>query len=158
MQKVFNCYEDPGHSWVKVPRKLINELKVQVSTFSYQKGDSVYLEEDDDLSNFVIAFQAKYGVKPTFRTSWTNKQSKIRSYDAYRSDTDPKEGSSEVSLPPTPQQKYAATVSDLTEAVLEPIGIRYCDIDLAVRRKIEAGISKIVSDLEENSLKGDLDV
>ena len=73
-------YQDPGHGWVKVPRKLLTELGVadKVSSFSYQRGDFVYLEEDCD-ADLVLRLipDAKLILKNA------NRSSKIRSYDSY---------------------------------------------------------------------------
>ena len=47
-------YSDPGHGWLRVPKKILVELGIQdkISSFSYMKGQYVYLEEDADLSLF----------------------------------------------------------------------------------------------------------
>lgn len=79
-----NIYSDPGHAWCKVPRKLLAKLGIadQITTYSYQRNDSVYLEEDCDLGTFIVALN-KAGVSVAFREFNTNKQSKIRSYNHY---------------------------------------------------------------------------
>ena len=81
-----NIYADPGHAWCRVPRALLVKLDIadKVSTYSYQRGDSVYLEEDCDLSLLIQALKAK-GKTVEFKEFHTNKRSKIRSYDYYRS-------------------------------------------------------------------------
>lgn len=86
MQKVFNVYNDPGHGWGRVPRALLAELGIEdeISSYSYQRGQYVYLEEDCDLSKFMIAFYGRHGMRPQFKDSHTNRDSKIRSYDRYR--------------------------------------------------------------------------
>ena len=45
-------YNDPSHAWGKVKRKVLDNLGLaqQVSSYSYQYKDNVYLEEDADLS------------------------------------------------------------------------------------------------------------
>jgi len=45
-------YTDSGHGWVKTPKKLLIDLEIinNISHYSYQKNDFVYLEEDCDLS------------------------------------------------------------------------------------------------------------
>ena len=57
MNKVLKIkvYSDPGHAWGAVKRKVIDELGLTntITGYSYQKGGTVYLEEDCDLSNFV---------------------------------------------------------------------------------------------------------
>ena len=46
----FHFYADPGHGWAKVKRSLLKELGIEdkISSYSYQKGEFVYLEEDCD--------------------------------------------------------------------------------------------------------------
>lgn len=86
-KKVFKSYSDPGHGWAAVKRKLLVELGIdkEITHFSFQRGQTVYLEEDCDLSLFVKAFTAKHGEAPQFvEGSYTNNQSPVRSYDRYR--------------------------------------------------------------------------
>ncbi len=79
-----NVYADPGHAWCKVPRVLLEKLGLidKISTYSYQRKDSVYLEEDCDLSTLIGTLKDK-GVTVKFKEFHTNKQSKIRSYNHY---------------------------------------------------------------------------
>lgn len=83
----FTIYSDPGHGWVKVPRKLLNKLGIadQITAFSYQRGEHVYLEEDCDAYTFVKAYKAQIAPVPIFQEKFTNKSSKIRSYPSYQS-------------------------------------------------------------------------
>ena len=78
-------FTDPGHGWVKVPRKLLERLSIadQISRYSYSRGDSVYLEEDCDASLFFNAYKDKYGVDPKHDYRHTNNRSPIRNYDSY---------------------------------------------------------------------------
>jgi hypothetical protein len=82
--RTFNFYVDPGHGWVKVPKKLLKKLEIdeKITAYSYMRNDQAYLEEDLDLSTFIKAMQAK-GYKVAFKDFHTNKTSKIRNYDAY---------------------------------------------------------------------------
>ena len=59
-----NFYQDPGHGWVRVSKKLIRELKIktEISSSSYVKHPYVYLEEDGDLAVFLRAME-KIGKK-----------------------------------------------------------------------------------------------
>ena len=78
--EVFEFYEDESHGWLEVPKSLLKELGIsdQISSYSYQKGDMAYLEEDADMSLFVntygsggeIGYDSKDG-------------SKIRQYSSY---------------------------------------------------------------------------
>jgi len=82
---MFKAYSDPGHAWVAVKIKLLEDLGIadKISHFSFVKGNTAYLEEDSDLNIFVNAYVAKNGAKPEFDESHTNGQSRIRSYERY---------------------------------------------------------------------------
>lgn len=82
--KKYNVYADPGHAWAKVKFSEIVKLGIhdKISQYSYVRGDSVYLEEDSDLSVFVDAL-LKIGIKPYWVQHHTDKSSKIRSYMHY---------------------------------------------------------------------------
>lgn len=86
MAKIYDFYADSGHGWLKVPRAEVEQLGIlnKISHFSYQRGEYVYLEEDCDASAFVMALNAK-GIKFASRGHHTNRQSKIRSYQQFRS-------------------------------------------------------------------------
>ena len=47
-------YSDSRHGWLAVKRKLLHDLGIanQITVFSYQRGDTVYLEEDCDATLF----------------------------------------------------------------------------------------------------------
>ncbi len=80
----FDFYADPGHGWVKVPKKLLKTLVIEkdISTFSYMKGVNAYLEEDGDLKKFLDAMKIA-GKIVEFREHHTDKSSKIRNYRTY---------------------------------------------------------------------------
>jgi len=88
--KNWTFYADPGHGWLKVARKDIAAAGVAeaITSFSYQRGDYVYLEEDCDMSTFLSAVnKAGYDwseIKDRIKTQHTNKTSKIRGYERYR--------------------------------------------------------------------------
>ena len=52
---------DPGHGWIEVSRAEINRLCIedQISNYSYQHADMVYLEEDCDATVFIRAKEAR---------------------------------------------------------------------------------------------------
>lgn len=81
--KTFTVYNDPGHGWVKVPRKLLTSLEIldKISSCSYQRGNYVYLEEDRDAPLFVNTIGQ---ANAKFVNKFSNKQSKIRSYDCFQ--------------------------------------------------------------------------
>lgn len=85
MPAVFTHYTDPGHGWIAVKRDHLRILGVAVSRCSFQRGQTVYLEEDRDWHVFRLAFIKRYGMTPGIVTKFTtgDKRSPIRSYDAY---------------------------------------------------------------------------
>lgn len=78
-------YNDPGHAWGAVKRQMLVDLGIadKISTFSYQKGNTVYLEEDCDLSLLIGALKAR-GVAVEWDERHTDRRSPIRGYDYYR--------------------------------------------------------------------------
>jgi hypothetical protein len=85
-------YSDGGHSWFKVPRKLLTELNIEekISSFSYQLGDFVYLEEDCDIAIFFKAYLKTDTLSWEMMTSvaditekHTNNSSRIRNYPRF---------------------------------------------------------------------------
>lgn len=86
--KTFKYYQDAGHGWVAVKRQLLHDLGIadKISPYSYQKGKTVYLEEDCDASTFFNAYILKYG-KDSYYTKTTDNRwpdrSPIRSYENY---------------------------------------------------------------------------
>jgi hypothetical protein len=60
MKTEFYYYTDPGHGWLEVPRDLLHDLGIadDISRYSYQRLDKVFLEEDCDLSLFTRAMGA----------------------------------------------------------------------------------------------------
>ena len=73
-------YNDPGHAWGKVKKSTANDFAVIPSTYSYQRGDFYYLEEDCDLTKFIKRVRSA-GHEVSFNEKQTNKRSKIRSYE-----------------------------------------------------------------------------
>ena len=87
MSKEFKVkfYSDPGHGWGAVKRKVLFDLGIadKISHFSYQKGDTVYLEEDCDLSTLVTTLANK-GTVIKYVEKHTDNRSPIRSYECFR--------------------------------------------------------------------------
>lgn len=81
----FKFYTDPGHGWGAVKRKMLIDLGIadRISHFSYQKGDTVYLEEDCDLPVLTTALSAK-GIWIEHVGKHTDRRSPIRSYESFR--------------------------------------------------------------------------
>lgn len=55
--KIYVYHLDPGHGWLAVKRKELEDLGIasKITSCSYQKGKTVYLEEDCDMSLFLQA-------------------------------------------------------------------------------------------------------
>ena len=77
--ETFTHYTDPSHGWVEVPRALLHELGIadKITSYSYQRGEDVFLEEDCDLSTFDRAmtkagrpFELIEVYEPRHRESW----------------------------------------------------------------------------------------
>ena len=68
MNHTYRFYDDPGHAWLEVPRGHLDQLGIanQISTYSYQHGLMVYLEEDRDAGVFMDAARAA-GMDVTFK-------------------------------------------------------------------------------------------
>jgi hypothetical protein len=78
-------FADPGHAWARIAKSKLVTLGIadKISTYSYQKGENAFLEEDCDLTVLVNALRQR-GYEVKFNESHTNRQSKIRSYNTYR--------------------------------------------------------------------------
>lgn len=80
----FTVYTDPGHGWLKIHRDLAikHGFYNDISGFSYQRGDAIYLEEDCDAD---LLFQALRKAEIEFKLieKHTDRQSKIRSYKRF---------------------------------------------------------------------------
>jgi hypothetical protein len=77
----FSCLvfvNDPGHAWLAVERKalLASGVAAKISRFSYQKDDTVYLEEDCDAPLYLKSLPCS----PTLVDKHTNSASPIRDY------------------------------------------------------------------------------
>lgn len=78
----FTFYTDPGHGWLEVRYTDIAQLGLtpgMFSPYSYRRGEWFFLEEDCDATLFILAFEAKYGVRPMLRDSYSE-HSPVRSY------------------------------------------------------------------------------
>lgn len=84
-QRQFKFHSDAGHGWLAVKRDLIYKLKIEhkITRFSYQKGSTVYLEEDMDMTTFINAFTAANGYKPVIMHQPSVNRSMIRSYESF---------------------------------------------------------------------------
>ncbi len=85
-EKLYREYVDAQHGWIAVKRKELMDLGIlnSISRFSYQRGATVYLEEDCDVGKFVEAYKNAHGVEPKFSSPCYSKYSRIRSYDSFK--------------------------------------------------------------------------
>ena len=120
--KTLLMYEDPGHAWCKVSRydKVFQMIAKEVSNFSHQLGDSVYLEEDDDLGLYCKKLK-ELGYEIKWKYNHTDDESRIRRYEQYRY----------VENPPAkvkPKKEYDITKSSAVVYIISrnQYAISYC--------------------------------
>ena len=92
-KRTYNLYCDPGHAWLKVPKKDLDLLNLsnKITHYSYMRGSFAYLEEDRDLSVFLDALKQQGG-EFKVNTHSANKSSRIRNYQPYSATSnEPKE-------------------------------------------------------------------
>lgn len=78
-------YADPGHGWLAVPVALLARLDLldRITSYSYIRGKTAYLEEDGDYSTFAAAARAA-GLAYTVRERVAReRRSRIRGYCHY---------------------------------------------------------------------------
>jgi len=81
-------HTDPGHGWLACKRQLLADLGItdKVSCFSYQKGGTVYLEEDCDVTLLFDALELHgfmiEDIQLRIRDSY-RERSPIRSYASF---------------------------------------------------------------------------
>ena len=86
MIKFYKFYSDAGHGWVAVKRQELADLGIldKISKFSYQKGKTVYLEEDCDTAVFVKRL-IELDITYAFTDKICNRRdSPIRSYESFK--------------------------------------------------------------------------
>ena len=66
MAKTYVWAMDSGHAWLAVKAGELVSLGIQdkISSYSYVKGSTVYLEEDCDAGLFINAYRARWGHDP----------------------------------------------------------------------------------------------
>lgn len=77
-------YSDSGHGWLRVPHKMLAKLGISalITPFSYMRTEYAYLEEDHDMTTFLLAME-RIGKKVEFVHRNTNRMSRIRKYSYY---------------------------------------------------------------------------
>lgn len=85
MKKVF--HSDPGHGWLAVKLSDLKMLGIEskISSYSYVKGKTAYLEEDCDASEFINAAKAR-GIEVQVVQGAERDRSPIRSFRHYSPD------------------------------------------------------------------------
>lgn len=84
--ETFAFISDPGHGWLEVPRQLLHDFGIEydISRFSYVRGRTAYLEEDQDAGVFIEAFKVeKPDVELKFKEIHINVDSEIRNLRSY---------------------------------------------------------------------------
>ena len=81
----FTYYQDPGHGWLAVPRALLTDLGIadEISEYSRQRLDTVFLEEDCDLATFTRAMGAAGREFKTLET-YSHNDSFVRALPSYQ--------------------------------------------------------------------------
>lgn len=78
--------QDPGHGWIHVKRDLAQRILgddlAKISSFSYQRGATLYLEEDQDADLFLKA-ASRCGYAINLVSHHVNRHSPIRSYPPF---------------------------------------------------------------------------
>lgn len=82
--QTFTYYQDPGHGWLAVPRELLHDLGIadEISGCSYQRLETVFLEEDCDLATFTRAMGAAGREFKTLET-YSHGDSFVRALPSY---------------------------------------------------------------------------
>ena len=76
-------HSDPGHGWLAVKRSELVRLGIldKITPCSYQRGGTVYLEEDCDAGTFIKAKEAN-GETFEYRESY-QENTPIRHYEGF---------------------------------------------------------------------------
>lgn len=82
---VFKYYTDPGHGWFAVKRETLAKYVdlSHVSGYSYQRGKTIYLEEDCDCALLFKALDT-LGIEWGYINKHTDKTHPIRSYERFQ--------------------------------------------------------------------------
>jgi hypothetical protein len=80
-------HSDPGHAWLAVKLSEIKMLGIQtdISSYSYVKGKTAYLEEDCDAGKFIDAMRAK-GIEVAVKEGACRDRSPIRYFKSFSVD------------------------------------------------------------------------
>jgi hypothetical protein len=75
-------HTDPGHGWLEVHYSELAGFETEITRWSYQKGDKVFLEEDCDATKFVEEMKNR-GIEIEFVEKYQHR-SPIRNYAPYQ--------------------------------------------------------------------------
>lgn len=77
-------YEDPAHGWIAVPMQWLEQFGIvgKISSWSYLRGSTAYLEEDCDAPEFRREAEAN-GFRLFVDYRHTDDRSSIRSYPSF---------------------------------------------------------------------------
>tara|TARA_B110000977_G_C10738670_1_gene362101 strand:+ start:181 stop:456 length:276 start_codon:yes stop_codon:yes gene_type:complete len=80
-------HSDPGHAWLAVKLSEIKMLGIEtsISSYSYVKGKTAYLEEDCDAGKFIAAMQTK-GIEVNVKEGAQRERSPIRYFKSYKAE------------------------------------------------------------------------
>ena len=89
--KTYIWAHDAGHEWLAVKQNELNNLGIQntISSFSYMKGGTVYLEGDCDAARFIDAYTEKFGHAPKTKQGKYWDRQPCRSFASYVAPTTP---------------------------------------------------------------------
>lgn len=84
-KKTRTYHTDPAHGWLEVNRHELIALGIdqQVSPYSYQNRDAVYLEEDRDMGLYLAAHGPQWRDMIEITESY-RERSHVRNYAGYR--------------------------------------------------------------------------
>jgi hypothetical protein len=76
---------DPGHGWLEVPRAELEKLGIlkEITSFSYELGGEVFLEEDQDAGTYLKALDARSIPRPSIKEEYVE-ATPIRGYDHFQ--------------------------------------------------------------------------
>ena len=81
MHITITLHTDPGHSWGEIKMgDLPLKLRKKISPYSFQKGNSLFLEEDCDLG-LAVDFYKESGITFSVKSVIYNNDCKIRCYE-----------------------------------------------------------------------------
>ena len=80
---------DAGHEWLAVKKQELVDLGIanDISSYSYQKGGTAYLEGDCDAARFIDAYKARHGVEPNTKQGKYWDRQPCRSFAQYTAPT-----------------------------------------------------------------------